>query len=171
MPLINITSESGNAEDLFKQPEYPVLPAGKHLFVVAKPIKMEKSSSAAQMEVPEEDRNNIVKAEFRCQDEDANKGMVVFENFVFINNPQTDGQKKSLEINNARFAQFTVSCGVATVEQIKAEEQFDLDDFETKIFSAVSIVKLEDSQEIDPSTDKPIKKQKASIKQFLFESE
>ena len=161
MPLINITSESGNAEDLFKQPEYPVLPAGKHLFVVAKKIEITQSEKG----------NDVIKAEFRCQDEDENKGMVVFENFVFINDLQTDGQRKSLEINQARFSQFTVACGVATVAQIKAGEDFDLDDFETKVFSAVSMVKLEDTQELDPATGKAIKKPKASIKQFLFESE
>lgn len=160
MPLINITAESGNAEDLFKPVEYPVLPAGKHLFVVAKKIEITQSDAG----------NDVIKAEFRCQDEDKNKGMVVFENFVFINDVQTDGQRKSLEINQARFSQFTVACGVATIEAIKAGEDFDLDDFETKVFQADSVVKLEESQEIDSNTNKPIKKPKASIKQFLFES-
>ena len=159
MNLINITSDSGDSDALFKDPEFPVLPAGKHTFVVANKLAVIDSSTGT---------SDLIKAEFRCQDEDANKGMGVFHNFVFIKDPQTDGQKKSREINQAEYAQFVVSCGVATEAQVKAGENFDLDDFETKVFEAVSVVKLENTQEIGED-GKPKKAQKASIKKFLFE--
>jgi hypothetical protein len=110
----------------------------------------------------------MINCEFRCQDEDANKGIAVFENFVFIKDPQTDGQKTSLQINQSNFAQFTVACGVATQAQVAAGEDFDLDDFERKVFEAISVVKMEDSQELDDN-GKPIKTRRAKIKKYLFE--
>jgi hypothetical protein len=161
MPLIDITPASGNAEDLLKPPEYPVLPGGKHLFVIAEPFVLEPSNSNPE--------NNIIKAVYRCQDEDENKGMAVFENFVFIGNPQKEGQFKSIEINKARLAQLAIAAGVSTEADIRAGKQFDLDDFHEKVFSAISTVKNEDTQEINTETGKPIKAPKASIKKYLYE--
>lgn len=155
MALISITTDDPDALD--RAPVFPVLPSGKHLFVVANRLEVTQSEKG----------NDVIRLEARCQDEDDNKGMVVFHNFVFIKDPVTDGQKKSLEINNGQFAQFTAGCGVATMAHIKAGGKYDLDDFEGKFFNANSAVKLEDTNELDEAGNK-IKQRRASVKQFLF---
>ena len=158
--LINITVDE--PEDLFKAPEYKVLPAGVHLFCVG---------NSLAVEVVESSGNDIIKLQARCQDEDENKGTVVFHNFVFIKNPTTDGQRKSIQINNAQLAQFAVACGVSTVDQVKAGEDFDLDDFgEESFFKAETVVKSEETRELNDDGTKK-KAPKASIKKFLFEPE
>ena len=159
--LINITVDDSDA--LFKAPEYKFLPAGVHLFLVG--------NGPLAVEVVESSGNDIIKLQARCQDDDENKGTVVFHNFVFIKDPQTDGQRKSVEINNAQLAQFTAACGIATVDEIKAGTKFDLDDFTAEtFFRAETVVKNENvfPEELDED-GKPKKAPKASIKRFLFE--
>jgi hypothetical protein len=162
MGLINV-SIGDDPDALFARPEYKIPSKGKHLFVVANKLEVTDSSTGA---------SDVIKCEFRCQDEDENKGAAVWHNFVFIKNPQTDGDRKSIEINNAQLAQFCVACGVKTVEEIKAGENFDLDDFEGEHFEADVRITNEPvyPQELDDDGN-PIKARKASIKQFLFEPE
>lgn len=156
MTLISINSNQG--EDLFKN-EFPVLPAGKHLFVVANDLAITQSQSGKDM----------IKLEARCQDENENKGMPVFENFLIINTPTNDKEEKSKEINDKALAQFTVACGVLTQAQIAKGEQFDLASFKGKMFEAETKVTLEAvyPQELD-AEGKPKKAQRASIKKYLF---
>ncbi len=156
--LINIVVD--DPDELFKAPEYKVLPAGVHLFCVGNHLAVE---------TVEKSGNDIIKLQARCQDEGAEKGIVVFHNFVFIKDPQTDGQKKSIEINNAQLAQFVAACGILTIEEIKAGANFDLDTFdEETFFQAETVVKNEPTQEMNDDGS-PKKALKASIKKFLFE--
>lgn len=157
--LINITVD--DPEELFKPPEYKVLPAGVHLFCVGNgPLVLETVESSG---------NKIIKLQARCQDEDENKGTVVFHNFVFITKPVTAGQHKSIEINNAQLAQFTAACGVATIEEIKAGADFDLDDFtDESFFQAETVTKMEETNEVEADGVTKKKALKASIKKFLF---
>jgi len=163
MGLIKITSDA--PDDLFKPHEFPVLPAGKHLLIVANKLFVGDVKDPAST-------NKIIALEARCQDEDANKGMVVFDNFLIVTDISTDKQKKTKEIHDAKLAQFVVSCGVLTQAQLKAGEEFDLDDFEGKVFNAVTKVAMEDvyPPELDRE-GKPKKAQRAAIKQYLFEDE
>lgn len=150
-------------DELFKAPEYKVLPAGVHLFCIGK--------TPLVIEVVEGSGNDIIKLQACCQDDDENKGIMVFHNFVFIKDPQNDGQRKSVEINNAQLAQFTAACGVATIEDIKAGVKFDLDDFTDEVFfKAETVIRKEDvfPAELDENGNKK-KANKASIKRFLFE--
>lgn len=160
MPLINITAE--DPEELFKAPEFPVLPAGKHLFLVANQIEIADSSTGIPM----------IKLEARCQDEDENKGMVVFDNFLLYKSAITDNEITSKKINDAAFAQFVAACGLKTPEQIKAGEQFDTEDLNGKYFDAESVVRLENifPTELDEH-GKPKKAPRASIKKYLVPEE
>lgn len=164
MALISIQSEC--PEDLFKPPEYPVLPAGQHVFVVANELEVTAVSDPGST-------NQIIKLEARCQDDDENKGIVVFDNFVLINNPTTSKQELGKKINDARLAQFAAACAVATQEEIAQGAEFDLSDFKEKFFAAVSAVQLVDVYpvELDSSTGKPKKRAQAVIKQYLFEQQ
>lgn len=162
--LISVTvPDDGDPDDLFKTPEYPVLPAGEHLFAIG--------NGPLCVEVVESSGNDIIKLQAVCQDDDGNKGVMVFHNFVFIKNPTTEGQKKSIEINNAQLAQFVAACDVLTVAQIKAGEKFDLENFdENTFFRAKTTVKKEDTLEIGDD-GRPVKAPKASFKQFLYDTE
>lgn len=161
MGLISITSS--NPEDLFKPFEFPVLPPGKHLFVVANELEIKPASDP-------ESTNQVVGLEARCQDEDGNKGMVVFDNFVFFTDPQTEKEQKGQAIHQARLAQFIVACGVKTPEEIKAGAEFDLAECKDKVFYAISKTSME--KVFPPELDalgQPKKALKASIKQYLYE--
>ena len=159
MGLIKIESET--PEDLFKPMEFPVLPQGKHLFIVANKL---------EITVVEESGNDLIKLEARCQDEDDNKGTVVFDNFIIVKDPQTDKHRKGQKMHQAKFAQFVAACGVATPEEIAAGVEFDLDDFEGKVFQAVSRVSMEPvyPAELDENGN-PVKARRASIKQYLHD--
>ena len=159
--LINITVDE--PDELFKAPEYKVLPAGVHLFCVG--------NGPLSLDVVEDSGNDIIKLQARCQDDDESKGTVVFHNFVFIKNPENDGQRRSIDINNAQLAQFTAACEVATIEEIKAGAKFDLEDFtEETFFKAETVIKNEDVFPADlDENGKNKKAPKASIKRFLFE--
>ena len=89
--LIKITTD--NPEELFERPKMPLITPGKHLFVVAK-LTMSIAASG----------NKVLKLEARCQDEDQNKGLPCFDNFVLIENPQTEDDKTTKRIHDSRLA-------------------------------------------------------------------
>ena len=162
MGLIKITPE--NPEDLFKPVEFPVLPAGKHFFLVANELEITQTSG--------DDPKNMVKLEARCQDDNENKGMVVFDNFLLIESPTTDKEATAKKIHDAKLAQFVCACGVMTQEDLKAGKEFDLADCNGKFFTAESKVSLEPiyPPELDEA-GKPKKAQRASIKKYLFDGD
>lgn len=162
MPLIKITAD--DPEELFKAPEFPVLPAGKHLFLVANQMEIVETSG----DVPKD----MIKIEARCQDEDDNKGMVVFDNILIIASATTDKEIMAKKIHDAKLAQFVCACGVKTEAQIKAGEEFDIDDLNGKYFNAVTVVRGENvyPEELDES-GKPKKAPRASIKKYLVPEE
>ena len=159
MGLIKISGTS--SEDLFKT-SFPVLPAGKHVFVVANDLEVTQTSGGSP--------KDMVKLEARCQDEDGNKGMVVFDNFLIITTPVDEKEAKAKQIHDARFAQFTVACGVKTKEQIENGEDIDLSEFKDKVFQAQSKVVQENvyPEELDDN-GKPKKEPRARIARYLFE--
>ena len=161
MSLISIQSDT--PDDLDKTFEYPVLPGGKHVFVVANDLELTPVMSDP------DSTNMVIKLEARCQDEDENKGIAVFDNFVIVTNPVTDKQHKTKTIHDAKLAQFVAACGVLTMEQLKNNEPFDLADFKDKVFNAESKVAMEKvyPPELD-ATGQPKKARKASIKQYLY---
>jgi len=162
MTLVKITTE--NPEDLFKSPEFPVLPAGRHLFVVANELEVSQSSG--------DDPKDMIKLEARCQDEDENKGVPVFDNFLVIASPRNDKEETAKKIHDAKLAQFVVACGVKTREELSQGMEFDLAELNGKFFQAISKVSLVNvyPEELDEH-GKPKKVARASIKQYLFEPE
>lgn len=158
MGLIKLTAE--NPDELFKS-DYPVLAAGKHLFVVANRLEVTQSASGKDM----------VKLEARCQDEDEGKGLPIFENFLIISTPVDEKEAQAKKIHDARFAQFTAACGVASVEDIKAGKDIDLDEFYEKPFEAVTKVAMENVYPEELGDDgKPKKEPRARLKKFLFDA-
>jgi len=162
MMLIKITAE--DPEELFKAPEFPVLPAGKHLFLVANQMEITQTNTD-----PPKDQ---IRLEARCQDDDESKGMVVFDGFLLYKDAITDKEITSKKINDAALAQFVCACGVLTVDQMKAGEEFDIEDLNGKFFNAESVVRLENvyPEELDEN-GKPKKAPKASIKKYLVPAE
>lgn len=160
MSLIKITPD--DPEELFKPPEFPVLPAGDHLFLVANSLEITQSSG----EIPK----NMIMLEARCQDDDENKGMVVFDCFLLIDQATDDKSVTSKKIHDAKFAQFICACGVSNQEDLKAGKEFDFADCNGKFFNATTKVALEPVYPSEIGEDgKPIKAPKASIKRYLFE--
>ena len=159
MGLITITPDS--PEDLFKAPEFPVLPAGKHLFTVANKLEV----------VSKEGKYPIIKLEARCQDDDSNKGMIVFENFLLIDRVTTADEATVKRINDAKLAQFICACGVSNPEKLKNKEAFDLADCFGKYFNAVTVVRNEPiyPQELDEKGNLK-KAPRARFKQYLYET-
>ena len=159
MGLITITPDS--PDDLFKAPEFPVLPAGKHLFVVANRLEV----------ISKEGKHPLIKLEARCQDDDSNKGMVVFENFLLIGAATTEDEATAKRIHDARLAQFVCACGVSTPEKITNKEPFDLSDCDGKYFNAITTVRNEPvyPEELDDKGN-PKKALRARIRQFLYEA-
>lgn len=162
MTLVKITTE--NPEDLFKAPEFPVLPAGNHLFLVSNQMEIVQTSG----DVPKD----MLKIEARCEDDTQDKGTVVFDNILLINSATTDKEITSKKIHDAKLAQFVAACGVLTPDQIKAGVEFDIDDLNGKHFNAESVVRSEPvyPQELDEA-GKPKKGPRASIKRYLVTEE
>lgn len=119
-------------EDLFKPPEFPVIPPGIHLFVVAKISKPEPAK---------EGPNLVISAEYRCQDDDANKAMVVFERFIIMVNPTTEKQLKGRKINQQNMTTFCLACGVTSKEKILETGELPLAACEGAFFKAETGVK------------------------------
>lgn len=141
--------------DLFKPYEFKVLPAGKHLLEVANELVVAAAAPPSE--------NNVVKVELRCQDEDENKGTVVFENFTLISNPQSEKEITSQKINQGRLAQFTVACGVKTQAEIEAGSGIPLEEFKGKRCEA--IIKIESYKDQKTQEDR----QRAKVVRYLFE--
>jgi len=119
---------------LFETPEFPVLPAGVHLFAVA----------AMGKPVPcQEGPNLVIKAEFRCQDEEPaeNKGMVVFENFVIITEVPNEKAAKARKINQQQMTTFCLACGVTTKEQVQETGELPIAQTEGAFFKALTGVR------------------------------
>lgn len=164
MTLINITAE--NPEDLFKDPEFPVLPPGDHLFQVANQMEIVQTKGDESKGILPKDMLKIVG---RCQDEvEGCKGVQIFDNILIIKDATSDKEITSKKIHEAKLAQFVAACGVKTPEQIKAGESFDIEDCNGAFFNATSVVKNEDiwPQELD-ELGKPKRAPKASIKRYL----
>ena len=157
-----ITIDVSSPEDLFKAPEFKLLPKGKHLFEVANELVVEKAKSSD---------NQVIQVEAVCQDEDENKGTHVWDCFVIITNPTSDKQRKAKSINQARLCQFAVACGVRTKEQIENGEGIPLDEFKGVQFEAITkIISQKDPNDLD-SEGNPIEKQRAKISRYLFEDD
>lgn len=160
MSLIKITPD--DPEDLSKPPEFPVLPAGNHLFLVANALEITQSQG--------DDPKNMIMLEARCQDDSEDKGMVVFDCFLLIDQATDEKSATSKKIHDAKFAQFVCACGVSTMEDLKAGKEFDFSDCNGKFFNAETKVSLVDvyPQELDEN-GKAKKAPRASIKKYLFE--
>lgn len=118
--------------DLTKPYEPKVVPPGSHLFVVSKPVKATKAKGTD---------NTVVKVTLSCQDEGEMKGAIVFDNIVFIKDPQTEGQRKSVKINQGKLVQLAISLGVTTESEVKnGNGEIDLDLFEGNVCSAITKV-------------------------------
>lgn len=161
MPLININSST--PDDLFKT-EFPVLPAGKHLFEIVNDVAPEAPSNENAS------YDSMLKFEFRCQDDDDNKGMPVFENILIVNTPVDSKAETTKRIHDSRLAQLIAACGILTMDQIKNGEQFDTASFKGARFEATSKVVQENvyPEELDEN-GRPKKAPRARISKFLFE--
>jgi len=152
MVLVNVDTSN---KDLLKPYEPKLLPNGKHLFEVANDLVVSQAKPPSP--------NQIIKVELRCQDEDDNKGAVVFDNIVLIADDSTTSGKKAKEINEGRIAQFALACGVLTEEQIKAGEGLPLEQFVGRRGEAIT--KVESSK--DANTQQI--RQNSKISRYLFE--
>jgi len=140
--------------DLYKPPEFPVLPPGIHLFAVAK------------LEDPVPGKNNpanqVISCEFRCQDEDANKGMVVFKRFVLMDpNNTSEKAAKGRKINQQAMTTFCLACGVTTKDEIASTGEVPLMKCRDAFFKAETRV-------VNNTYNGQTRKQ-AEIKKYLFE--
>jgi len=90
---------------------------------------------------------------------------------TLINDPQTEKQVKSKNINQARLSQFAVACGVMTQEEIEAGSGIQLEDFKGSRCNAIT--KVESYSDVNDLDDdgNPTKKQRAKVVRYLFESE
>ncbi len=159
MTLINITTDS--PEDLFNAPEFPVLPAGDHLFLVANQMEIVQTSG--------DEPKDMIKIEARCQDEEEGcKGVVVFDNILLISSATTDKEITSKKIHDAKLAQLVAACGVLTPDEIMAGTEIDIDALNGAYFRATSVIRNEPiyPAEID-ELGKPKKAPRASIKRYL----
>lgn len=148
MGLISVKSNEG--DELFKPLEFPVIPKGTYLFAVA---KLEEGVSEAG--------NKVLKLEARSQDEGETKGMPIFHNFVLIDDAQDEKTLKAKKINDAQLAQFLMSVGVGTQEEIASGKEVNPEDLVDKAFKAKTGVRINEYQ--------GEKRQQAYIQQFLFE--
>ena len=141
--------------DLFKPFKFKAMPKGKHLFEVENDLEVTPSGNP-------ESENLVIKCVFVCQDEDENKGSKIWENFVLIVNPVTDGQIKAKKIHQANLCQFAVACGVLTQDEIESGAGIPLEEFKGKRFDAIT--KVENSKD-EAGNDR----QNTKIARYLFE--
>jgi hypothetical protein len=158
MVLLSVSLDDPN--ELFKPPEFPVLPPGRHGFALSEKLVITDSKT-------EGSSNKVVKISAKCTDDDENKGSMVWDNIVIVTDLSTDKAKKTHEISQKKLAQFTVACGIATKEEVQEQGyQVDLDRFEVGTeFEAMSNVKTSKN----PTTGQ--EQQTAGIKRYLFEPE
>lgn len=153
MGLVQI--DTGNP-DLFEPPVFKQLTPGKHLFEVVNDLVVEATAKA-------DSKNNIVKMEAVCQDEDENKGRKVWDNFLIVEDVTTEKGQMSRKINQAKLCQFTVACGVRTQENIKTNGDIPLDEFKGKRFEAIT----KQTSYINAAGEK---KDKSEIVRYLFDT-
>lgn len=160
MSLIKITPD--NPEDLFRPPEFPTIKPGKHVFLVANELEVSQSSG--------DDPKDMVKLEARCQDDDENKGLMVFDIFLLIGQTFDEKSATAKKIHDAKLAQFVVACGATTAEKLTNGEEFDLADCNGKDFAAITAVRMAPvyPEELDDA-GKPKKAPRSYIKQYLFD--
>ena len=140
--------------DLFKPPEFPVLTPGVHTFAVAKIGSWEDSQSNPA--------NKVCALEFRCQDEDESKGLVLFERFVLIDPSDTsDKAAKGRKINQQAMSTFCLACGVTTKDEIMATGELPLNKCEGAFFKAETKVTV--------NKYKGEERRQAEIKKYLYE--
>lgn len=141
--------------DIFKPPEFKVLPPGVHTFVVAKLGDFEPAKSGP---------NLVAKVEYRCQDEDPDcKGIVVFENFVQVVDITDSKMATCQKINQQKMVQLCLACGVTTKQQIEETGEIPLMDCRDEFFKADSGVKN--------NTYLGETKKQSYIKKYLFEDD
>jgi len=139
--------------DLFKPPEFPVLAPGVHTFAVSKISSWEDSKS--------EGNNKVKSLEFRCQDEDESKGLVVFERFVLIDPSDTsDKAAKARKINQQSMTTFCLACGVTTKEEVMATGELPIDRCLDAFFKAET--------KVVSSTYQGETRKRAEIKRYLY---
>ena len=169
MTLIDITTD--NPEELLASPDFPVLPSGVHLFTVANKLTVEQTST--------DPPKDMVRVELRCQDEDENKGMPIFDQFLFVSQALIDAEPdavkqeklvKTRAINNRAWAQFLLACGVKTEEQVKAGDlSVELDDLFERTLQAKTKVTMENVYPEELGDDgKPKKAARARVAKYLF---
>jgi hypothetical protein len=144
--------------DLFKPPEFPILPAGIHTFAV---------SELSDFESAKEGMNLVCKLEATCQDEEPaeNKGVKVFENFVLITEPSTSKQVTAKKLNEQRMAQFCLACGVTTKDQIEATGELPIKACSGQFFKAQTGTRLDKYHKEQTGETR----QQSYIKKYLFE--
>ena len=130
METINI--DVSNADELFEAPVFPTITPGVHSFAVAKVGDVTDCS---------ESENKMISCEFRCVDEDENKGLPLFERFIIMVNPVTDGQVTARKINQRSMTQFCLACGVTTKETIRETGELPIKACEDTFFKAQTGVK------------------------------
>ena len=130
--MSNIVNVDTSDPDLTKPYEPKVVPAGKHVFVVANDVKVEPCKDSP---------NQIIKIELRCQDESEFKGTPVFDNIVLITIPVTDGRRKSVKIIQGRLAQASISLGIKTeADFAHGDGAIPLDQFKGMVCEAITKV-------------------------------
>lgn len=139
--------------NLCKPPEFPVLFPGIHLFAAAK---------IGEPEPAKEGPNLVISCEFRCQDEDKNKGLVVFERFILIDpSNQTEKAAKGRKINQQSMTTFCLACGVTTKEEVAATGELPLMKCRDAFFKAETGVQN--------NTYQGQTRKQSFIKKYLFE--
>jgi hypothetical protein len=140
--------------DLFKPPEFKVLPPGIHLFAVS-----ELTGPAPAKEGP----NLVIKCDFRCQDEDDNKGLAVFENLVIVTETPNAKAVTARDLNQRRMVQLCLACGVTTQQQIEETGELPIMQCAGQFFKAQTGVRTKKYQGEDQT--------KAYIKKYLVAEE
>ena len=176
MSLIEITPD--DPKELLAPTEFPVIPPGTHVFVVANNLAI-TDTSPTDGSTPKQ----MISIEARCQDEDENKGMVVFDNILIISKSMIDNEPdpakaeklaKAKAIHDKKLTQFALACGVVTKEEVETSglKIESLDDFNQRTFKAVTAVRMENvyPPEFDANGN-ALKRKRASIKRYLFEAE
>ena len=152
-----IKVDVGN-EDLFKPPEFPTITPGIHAFAVASIGDWEPSKTDGST-------NLVLQVDLRCQDDEVeeNNGLACFENFVLVTEVTDQKSATTKKMNEQRMAQFCLSCGVTTQQQILETGELPIKACEGQFLKAQTGIKINEYQgEKTPKT---------YVKKYLFESE
>lgn len=130
MPTIKVDTSNPN---LYDAPEFPTITPGIHLFAVA---------DISDPEPAQNSDNLVISCQFRCQDEDENKGLVVFERFVLISPEKQDTKSvKARQINQQTMTTFCLACGVTTKDEVEQTGELPLMNCKDQFFKAETGVK------------------------------